>query len=152
MPKEVRLGDVTIALDDKGEGVPVLLLHGFPATRHLWSRVTPLLTEAGFRVLVPDLVGYGASEAPSDVRVDMASQAQWMLELLEELGLARAAVVAHDVGSAAAQLMAVSAPQRISGLAVLDGVYGDEWAMDAIASIQAWGPQDAHRLFPVLVR
>jgi 2-hydroxymuconate-semialdehyde hydrolase len=152
MAKEVRLADVTIALDDKGEGVPVLLLHGFPATRHLWSRVTPLLTEAGFRVLVPDLVGYGASEAPSDVRVDMASQAKWMLELLDELGLARAAVVAHDVGSAAAQLMAVNTPQRVSGLAVLDGVNGDEWAMDAIASIQAWDPQDAHRLFPVLVR
>jgi 2-hydroxymuconate-semialdehyde hydrolase len=152
MAKEVRLADVTIALDDKGEGIPVLLLHGFPATRHLWARVTPSLIEAGFRVLVPDLVGYGASEAPSDVRVDMASQAQWMLELLDELGLARAAVVAHDVGSAAAQLMAVDAPQRISGLAVLDGVYGDEWAMDAIASIQAWDPQDAHRLFPVLVR
>jgi 2-hydroxymuconate-semialdehyde hydrolase len=152
MAREVRLPDVTIALDDEGEGAPVLLLHGFPATRHLWSRVAPLLTKAGFRVLVPDLVGYGASEAPSDVRVDMISQARWMLELLDALGLARAAVVAHDVGSAAAQLMAVSASQRISGLAVLDGVYGDEWAMDAIASIQAWDPLDAHRLFPVLAR
>jgi 2-hydroxymuconate-semialdehyde hydrolase len=111
-----------------------------------------LLIEAGFRVLVPDLVGYGASKAPSDVRVDMASQARWMLELLDALGLTHAAVVAHDVGSAAAQLMVASAPQRISGLAVLDGVCGDEWAMDAIASIQAWDPLDAHRLFPVLAR
>lgn len=152
MAKEVRLADVTIALDDKGEGVPVLLLHGFPATRHLWSRVTPLLTEAGFRVLVPDLVGYGGSDAPAGVRVDMASQAQWMLELLDALELPRAAVVAHDVGSAAAQLMAVSAPQRISGLVVLDGVYADAWAMDAIVSIQGWDPTDAHRLFPVLAR
>jgi pimeloyl-ACP methyl ester carboxylesterase len=152
MAEEVRLADVTIALEDKGEGAPVLLLHGFPATRHLWSRVGPSLTEAGFRVLVPDLVGYGASEAPPDVRVDMASQAQWMLELLDALGLAHATVVAHDVGSAAAQLMVVNAPQRISGLAVLDGVYGDEWAMDAITSIQGWDPQDAHRLFPVLAR
>src|ERR1700732_3646972 len=109
MTTEIRLTDVTIALDDNSEGTPVLLLHGFPATRHLWSRVAPLLTEAGFRVLVPDLVGYGASEAPSAVRVDMASQAQWMLELLDALGLPRAAVVAHDVGSAAAQLMAVAA-------------------------------------------
>jgi len=152
MATQVRLTDVTIALDDQGKGTAVLLLHGFPATRHLWSRVAPLLTEAGFRVLVPDLAGYGASEAPSDVRVDMASQARWMLELLDALGLTHSAVVAHDVGSAAAQLMAVSAPRRISGLAVLDGVYGDEWAMDAIASIQRWDPLDAHRLLPVLVR
>jgi len=152
MVTEIRLADVTIALDDEGEGVPVLLLHGFPATRHLWSRVTPLLIEAGFRVLVPDLVGYGASDAPPGMRVDMASQARWMLELLDTLGLAHVAVVAHDVGSAAAQLMVASAPQRVSGLAVLDGVYADEWAMDAIASIQAWNPLDAHRLFPVLAR
>src|SRR5882757_5566491 len=152
MATEVRLADVTVVLDDEGEGAPVLLLHGFPATRRLWSRVAPLLVDAGFRVLIPDLVGYGASEAAQHVRVDMASQARWMLELLDTLGLARAAVVAHDVGSAAAQLMVANAPQRVSALAVLDGVYADEWAMDAIASIQAWSPLDAHRLFRVLAR
>src|ERR1700732_1442355 len=152
MPSNIQVTDATIALDDTGEGIPVLLLHGFPATRHLWARVAPLLADAGFRVLVPDLVGYGASEAATGVRVDMASQARWMLELLDALGLARAAVVAHDVGSAAAQLMVASAPQRVRGLAVLDGVYAGEWAMEAIASIQAWDPADAHRLFKVLAR
>jgi len=152
MATEVRLADVTIALDDEGEGAPVLLLHGFPATRQLWARVAPLLIEAGFRVLVPDLVGYGASEAPPGVRVDMASQSRWMLELLDKLGLTRTAVVAHDVGSAAAQLMVAGASRRVRGLAVLDGVYADEWAMEAIVSIQAWNPLDAHRLFPVLAR
>jgi pimeloyl-ACP methyl ester carboxylesterase len=152
MTTNIQVTDATIALDDAGEGVPVLLLHGFPATRQLWSRVAPSLIEAGFRVLVPDLVGYGASEAPAGVRVDMASQARWMLQLLDTLGVARVAVVAHDVGSAAAQLMLASAPQRVRALAVLDGVYGGEWAMDAVASIQAWDPAEARRLFPVLAR
>src|SRR3990172_3163390 len=78
----IQVTDATVALDDAGEGVPVLLLHGFPATRHLWSRVAPSLIDAGFRVLVPDLVGYGASEAPARVRVDMASQARWKSLLL----------------------------------------------------------------------
>lgn len=148
----IRVTDATITLDDIGEGVPVLLLHGFPATRYLWSRVAPLLVAAGFRVLVPDLVGYGASEAPAGVRLDMASQAHWLLEVLDALGVARAVVVAHDVGSAAAQLMVAGAPQHIRALAVLDGVYGAEWAMDAIASIQAWNPAQARRLYPVLAR
>ena len=148
----IQVTDATITLDDVGEGAPVLLLHGFPATRYLWSRVAPLLADAGFRVLVPDLVGYGVSEAPAGGRVDMASQAHWMLEVLDALGVARAVVVAHDVGSAAAQLMVAGAPQRIRGLAVLDGVYAGEWAMHAIASIQAWDPADARRLFPVLAR
>jgi pimeloyl-ACP methyl ester carboxylesterase len=152
MTRNVRLSDVTIALDDVGEGAPVLLLHGFPSTRHLWSRVAPLLVDFGFRVLVPDLVGYGRSDAPAEVRVDMASQARWMLELLDALGVAQATVVAHDVGSAAAQLMVVNTPQRVRGLVVLDGVYKDEWAMGAIASIQTWNTSDANRLLPVLAR
>ena len=142
----------TIAVDDTGEGVPVLLLHGFPATRHLWSRVEPLMRDAGFRLLIPDLVGYGGSDAPAGVRIDMASQASWMLALLDALGIARVAVVAHDVGSAAAQLMVATAAHRVRALVVLDGVYANEWAMEAIASIQAWNPADARRLFPVLAR
>lgn len=147
----LQVTDATITLDDVGEGLPVLLLHGFPATRYLWSRVAPLLA-AGFRVLVPDLVGYGASDAPAGVRIDMASQARWLLEALDALGVARAVVVAHDVGSAAAQLMVTGAPQRIRALAVLDGVYAAEWAMEAIASIQAWDPAEARRLHPLLAR
>lgn len=152
MPTTVRVADAAIVLDDAGEGAPILLLHGFPATRHLWARVAPALVDLGFRVLVPDLVGYGESEAPAGVRVDMFSQARWMLELLDAVGVARAVVVAHDVGSAAAQLMLAMAPQRVRGLVILDGVYKDEWAMDAIASIQTWDPSEAGRLFPVLAR
>lgn len=152
MTAYIQLTDAKVALEDTGQGPPVLLLHGFPATRHLWSHVAPLLAQAGFRVLVPDLIGYGSSEAPGNRGLDMVSQARWMLELLDVLGFARVAVVAHDVGSAAAQLMVATAPRRIRGLAVLDGVYGGEWAMDAIVSIQAWDPEEAHRLFPVLAR
>jgi 2-hydroxymuconate-semialdehyde hydrolase len=152
MAIKIQVTNATIVLDDVGEGTPVLLLHGFPATRHLWSRVVPLLANSGCRLLVPDLVGYGASEAIAGVRIDMGSQAHWMVEMLDALGVAHAAVVAHDVGSAAAQIMVATAPQRVRSLVVLDGVYGGEWAMEAIASIQAWDPTDAHRLFPVLAR
>jgi pimeloyl-ACP methyl ester carboxylesterase len=152
MPAAVRVSGASIALEDSGAGSPVLLLHGFPATRRLWARVAPSLSDAGFRVLVPDLVGYGDSEAAAGVRVDMASQARWMFELLDALGIERIAILAHDVGSAAAQLMTVSAPQRVRGLAVLDGVYAGEWAMDSIASIRTWDPSQAHRLYPVLMR
>jgi 2-hydroxymuconate-semialdehyde hydrolase len=152
MAAMIRVTNAMIALEDIGEGAPVILLHGFPATRRLWSRVVPLLVEAGFRAIVPDLVGYGASEAPEGVRIDMASQAHWMLEMQDALGIERAAVAAHDVGSAAAQIMVVNAPHRVSALAVLDGVYLREWAMQAITGIQSWDPAEAHRLFPVLAR
>lgn len=152
MATTIRIREVSVCLEDTGEGSPLLLLHGFPATRHLWSSVAPILVSAGFRVLIPDLVGYGDSEAPTGARVDMRSQAGWMLELLDRLGVARAFIIAHDVGSAAAQLMVVNAPDRVRGLAILDGVYAAEWAMGAITSIQDWNPADAHRLAPVLTR
>ena len=152
MTTTIQLSDSPISLEDVGDGAAVLLLHGFPSTRNLWSLVAPALVEAGYRVLVPDLIGYGTTDAPSGVRVDMASQARWVRELLDALNLSRVAVVAHDVGSAAAQILLVSHPQRIRGLAILDGVFAGDWAMDAVSSIQAWDPQQAHRLLPVLVR
>lgn len=152
MTNVLDVGGAAIAFDDAGEGEPVLFLHGFPASRRLWAGVAPAVAQAGYRAIVPDLVGYGDSAPPEGAPLDMASQARWMLQLLDALGVARAAVVAHDVGSAAAQLMVASAPRRVRALAVLDGVHGAEWAMDAVASIQAWDPADARRLFPVLAR
>ena len=150
--KGVPVTNATFMLDDAGAGPPVLLLHGFPATGRLWSRVAPALINAGYRVLVPDLVGYGESDAAAGEGLDMGRQARWLLELLDALGIARAVLVAHDVGSAAAQLLLSMAPQRVRGLVVLDGVYAGEWAMEAIASIQTWDAADARRLFPVLAR
>jgi pimeloyl-ACP methyl ester carboxylesterase len=148
----VELPDAAIALDDLGAGPPVLLLHGFPATRRLWSGVAPALAAAGGRVLVPDLVGSGAASAPPGGRVDMARQARWLAGLLDALGVGPAAVVAHDVGTAAAQLLATSSPGRVRALALLDGVHLGEWAMAAVRSIRDWPPTEAARLQPVLAR
>src|SRR5260221_574193 len=86
MTIKIQVKDATIALDDVGEGTPLLLLHGFPATRYLWSRVVPLLGNSGCRLLVPDLVGYGESGTLAAARVDMASQAQRMPQMLDTLG------------------------------------------------------------------
>ena len=144
----VSLADAVVELDDRGAGDPLLLLHGFPATRRLWDGIAPRLA-AHFRVLVPDLAGYGESRG---ARIDMRSQAELMLALLDERGLARAGVIAHDVGTAVAQLMVARAPARISKLVLMDGVYGTQWAMDAIASIQTWDAAKAARLQPVLAR
>jgi pimeloyl-ACP methyl ester carboxylesterase len=148
----IPVSNATIVLEDTGAGPPLLLLHGFPATRQLWSAVSPALVDLGYRALVGDLVGYGALDAPQGMRVDMASQARWMLEVLDVLAIERVVLVAHDVGSAAAQLMLVSAPERVAALVILDGVYGAQWAMEAIASIRTWNPAEAHRLQPLLLR
>lgn len=152
MPQIARLTNAEMEFDDLGAGVPILLLHGFPATRHLWSEVAPVLVEQGYRVIAPDLVGYGSRPAQPGARVDMVSQARWLWELLDGLRIERTFIVAHDVGSAAAQLMVAGVPARVRGLVILDGVYETHWAMDAIETIRTWESSQAHRLLPVLAR
>ena len=138
------------ALDDIGAGPPVLLLHGFPTTRRLWKDVAPRLVSAGMRVIAPDLLGYG--DSPGDADVGMKAQATALLDLLDQLGVQRAAVFAHDVGTAAAQILTLRAPERVRRLVLMDGVYETEWAMGAVESIRTWDPDQAARLQPVLAR
>jgi len=62
---EVRTSGATIPVVHKGDGPPVLLLHGFPESHVTWHKVAPRLAE-GFPVYVPDLRGYGDSSRPTD--------------------------------------------------------------------------------------
>jgi pimeloyl-ACP methyl ester carboxylesterase len=152
MQIELDVEGARIVFDDEGQGPAVLLLHGFPATSHLWAKLTPPMVALGFRTLTPDLIGYGASRVDEGVSIDMRSQAHWMLRLLEILKIQTAIIIAHDVGSAVAQLMLSIAPNLVRGLVILDGAYEREWAMDSIASIITWDPTQASRLQPVLVK
>src|SRR3954470_18128636 len=149
----VRVGQDQFELIDEsresreGRGDPVVLLHGFPTSRLLWQRVVPGLSEH-FRVLAPDLLGYGKSSGGGPV--DLASQADALLRLFDVLDLPRVALVAHDVGTAAAQILAVRAPERVRALVLIDGVHGGEWAMAGVKSIRAWDPAKAASLAKVL--
>src|ERR1700693_2196883 len=58
---------VGIEYEVTGEGRPVVLLHGFPDSGRLWRNQVPALAEAGFKVIVPDLRGYGSSDKPEEV-------------------------------------------------------------------------------------
>ena len=138
------------ALEEMGHGPPLLLVHGFPTSRKLWKDVAPGLAAAGWRVLLPDLIGYGASPDAPDV--GMESQAGWLGELLDEIAREPAVVVAHDVGTAAAQMLAVRSPERVRRLVLMDGIHKTEWAMGPVAGIAAWDPEQAARLQPVLAR
>ena len=62
----VETGEVGIEYQVTGTGRPVILLHGFPDSGRLWRNQVPALADAGFRVIVPDLRGYGRSDKPAD--------------------------------------------------------------------------------------
>jgi pimeloyl-ACP methyl ester carboxylesterase len=111
---------VELAVEVAGDGPAVLLLHGFPDSGRLWRDQVPSLTDAGLRAIVPDLRGFGASEAPAAVEdYRIGRSVADMVAVLDQLGVERARVVGHDWGAAVAWAMALLAPDRVERLAVL---------------------------------
>jgi pimeloyl-ACP methyl ester carboxylesterase len=108
---------VKLAVDTTGEGPAVLLVHGFPDSGLVWRRQVGPLAEAGFRVIVPDLRGFGASERPEGVenyRVTLLVD-----DLLELLDDEPAHIVGHDWGAGIAWVLAALHPHRVRSLAAL---------------------------------
>jgi pimeloyl-ACP methyl ester carboxylesterase len=116
----VDVDGVGIEYEVTGEGRPVLLLHGFPDTGRLWRYQVPALAEAGFRVIVPDLRGYGRSDKPEEVDAySIPVLAGDVLAVLADLDLGTAHVVGHDWGAGLAWALASLAPGSVDHLAVM---------------------------------
>ncbi|WP_309126953.1 alpha/beta hydrolase [Microbacterium sp.] len=122
----VDTGRARLLVRHGGAGMPVLLLHGHPRTSATWHRVAPMLVDAGFAVVCPDMPGYGRSIAPSPSADHSAHSkravATDMVVLMQRLGHRRFAVVGHDRGSYVAFRLALDHPDRVSALGVFDGV------------------------------
>ncbi|HEX7262897.1 MAG TPA: alpha/beta hydrolase [Candidatus Dormibacteraeota bacterium] len=105
---------------DEGAGPPVVLLHGFPDTHHLWRHQVAALTGAGFRTIAPDMRGRGGSDRPPDV-ADYSLQkiVADVTGIMDALGVERAHVVGHDWGAAVAWLVAMFVPKRVDHLVVV---------------------------------
>jgi epoxide hydrolase 4 len=118
----VDLGNgIRLHCAEEGRGPLVLLLHGFPECWASWRYQIPALAAAGFRVVAPDLRGYGTSDKPRGLdayRVDVL--AEDVARLVTALGEEKAAVVGHDWGGALTWYAAMWHPERVSRLAVLN--------------------------------
>src|SRR5437588_11721193 len=116
----VDVSGVGIEFDVTGEGRPVVLLHGFPDTGRLWRHQVPALVEAGFRVIVPDMRGYGRSDKPQAVEAyAMQALGGDVLAVMQDAGVEQAHVVGHDWGAAVAWGLAALASARVDHLVVL---------------------------------
>jgi pimeloyl-ACP methyl ester carboxylesterase len=92
----------------------VLLLHGFPDTHLVWRKQVPVLAAAGFRVLAPDLRGYGRSDAPGGVfDYTMDKLRGDVLGLLDALHIDKVFLVGHDWGGIIGWQIAALAPERV---------------------------------------
>jgi pimeloyl-ACP methyl ester carboxylesterase len=109
-----------IHVTSTGQGPTVLLLHGFPDTHQVWRKQVGLLAAAGYRVLAPDLRGYGRSDAPAGIQNYTLDQLRSdMLGVLDALHIDKVFLVGHDWGSLIAWQMATLVPQRIHRLVTL---------------------------------
>lgn len=119
--RRVDRGDLSLAVADHGpeDGIPVLLLHGFPDSARLWRHQVPALTGAGYRVLAPDLRGFGRSDPVTPDACGMGELVADAVAVLDEAGIDRAHVVGHDWGSAIAWAIALSAPKRLRSVTAL---------------------------------
>ena len=120
-----KVDGVRVRYQDQGTGPAVVLLHGFASSLETWVGVTPALS-ARHRVISLDLKGFGWTDRPEG-DYSPEAQAHLVFALLDQLGVGRAAVVAHSWGASVALAMTLSQPERVTRLALYDAwVYEEQ--------------------------
>jgi pimeloyl-ACP methyl ester carboxylesterase len=131
--RDVALDGVRLHVRIGGSGFPVVLLHGFAETGHMWHPVLPHLA-AAHTVIVPDLRGAGGSSRPDD-GYDKKTMAQDIRALLGSLGVDKATIVGHDIGLMVAYAYAAQYPAETERVVLMDaflpgiGNWKDMWLM-----------------------
>jgi len=114
----MRGGAITFEVEDHGEGVPLLLLHGFPLAMAMWDPIRPGLAGVA-RVITPDLRGFGASDKPTG-DYSMVSLAEDVLRLIDALGIGKVVLGGHSMGGYVALQFAAAHADRLAGLVLVD--------------------------------
>lgn len=107
------INGINLTWDDVGHGPPVVLIHGFPLCRTLWRPQVTALTAAGYRALVPDLRGFGQSDA-GNINVSMDLYADDLVELLDHLGIEQVTAVGMSMGGYVLFNLLERYPERIN--------------------------------------
>ena len=144
----VRTSVLDIAYECAGppDGLPVLLLHGFPYDTRSFDRVTPILNGAGLRTIVPYLRGYGQTKflSPDTVRSgEQSALAHDLLELLDGLQVQEAVLAGFDWGGRAACIVAALWPNRVRGLVSCCGYQ----IQNIPQSVKPADPEQEHRFW-----
>lgn len=117
LPRELEIRGEPLAFAEVGAGRPLLLIHGYGGSRRWWFRLVPTLSDAGFRLVLPDLPGFGDSPGPP---LPLRRAADRLCLLMDRLGVARFAVCGHSMGAAVAALIAARHGRRARRLVLID--------------------------------
>lgn len=117
-------GELRLHYLDEGpaDGAVVLLLHGQPAWSYLYRHMIPPLVQAGFRVLAPDLIGFGRSDKPTRIEdYSYARHVAWMSDWLTQLDISGITVFLQDWGSLIGLRLVAAFPERFAGVVLANG-------------------------------
>ena len=123
------------------ENDTILMLHGEPSWSYLYRKMIPVLTQAGFRAIAPDLIGFGKSDKPASPR-DYSYQihVEWMSEWLQKMALTNITLVCQDWGSLIGLRLVAEQPELFAGVVLANGGLptGDQEMSKAFKAWQAF--------------
>jgi len=115
--EKVNVNGIELTYTRRGNGTPLVLLHGFPLDHHIWDKATDHL-EGTFDLILPDLRGFGGSTTV-DTSHTMDDYASDIAGLLDQLGVEKAALAGHSMGGYVALAFARLYPARVSGFGLV---------------------------------
>ncbi len=115
--------DGKISYIDKGTGPVILLLHGVPSSSWLYRKMIDSLAQKGYRVIAPDMLGFGNSNSPKGYELyNQTNHAKRLLELMDNLNISTWTHVFHDAGGLWTWELIKLAPKRINKLVMLNTI------------------------------
>ncbi len=114
---KLKINGIELAYERRGQGTPLVLLHGFPLDHHTWDFVAPML-EGTFDLIMPDLRGFGESTTVDEPHT-LDAFASDIAGLLDHLGIQQAAIAGHSMGGYVALAFAKLYPERVRGLGLV---------------------------------
>jgi pimeloyl-ACP methyl ester carboxylesterase len=134
LQQETTIEDSKVSYAVLGEGTPLLLIHGIPVWGYLWKDCMGTLSQH-FRLVIPDLVGYGYSDQRDCFDRSVKVQSRILSKLLEFLGIENLFVAGHDIGGAVAQRFVVDHATKVPKWALIDSVLYDSWPADPMVRL-----------------
>jgi pimeloyl-ACP methyl ester carboxylesterase len=134
--ERLQVDGLTIAYRELGSGPPVLLLHGWPTSSHLWREVMLPIAERN-RVLAIDLPGFGGSDKPRGVRYGFELFERTIDGFLDALAVEEVGLAGHDLGGPIGLHWAVHRPERVTRLALLNTLVYPEFSEAVLEFVKA---------------
>ena len=119
----IEVEGIRLHLLEQGEGEPIVLIHGLGGSTFSFRFTIPALAER-YRVVALDLKGFGYSARPPKGDYSLTAQAELVVGLMNQLGIERTAIVGHSMGGGVAMRVALTSPERVSRLILVDSVGG----------------------------